>query len=250
MKNKILTFPFLLFLLLGCAPLMHMPDELQEVKRSNKRLERENEELKQSVSQVDSLLRIQIEENRALRADLSSSMGWIDDRLRVVESKLDDSGLRVTELTRKVGMIQPQVLPVDTLAVSDTTQPQVNFDPQKLYDASYLNVVKGNYELAILGFRDFLGYFGTTPLAPDAQYWIAECFYAQKDYQKAASEFEKLIQNYEQTDNFPPALFKLGLIYLELKDKVRANKYLSHLVENYPDSNEAKLAKDRLGVKP
>ncbi len=250
MKNKILIFPFLLFLLLGCAPLMHMPDELQEVKRSNKRLERENEELKQSVSQVDSLLRIQIEESRALRADLSSSMGWIDDRLRVVESKLDDSGFKVSELTRKVELIKPQVLKEDTTGSSDSTQTTVNVDPQKLYDASYLNVVKGNYELAILGFTDFLKYFGKTLLAPDAQYWIAECYYAQKDYQKAVSEFEKLIQNYQKTDNFPPALFKLGLIYLELKDKVKANKYLGQLVDNYPDSNEAKLAKDRLGVKP
>jgi tol-pal system protein YbgF len=247
-KKRFFLLPLILLVLGGCAGVMRMPDELEEVKKSNRRLEMENQDLKERVAIVDSLMRVQIEQSREIRADFNSSMGWMDDRLRVVESKLDDSGLKVHELTQKVGMMQPQEKPLDTLAISDTTQPQVKVDPQSLYDAAYLNVVKGNYELAILGFKDFLSYFGTTPLAPDAQYYVAECYYMQKDYQKAASEFEKLIQNYQPSGHFPPSLFKLGLIYMELNDTTRANECLSQLVNNYPESNEAKLAKDRLGV--
>lgn len=249
MFRKLFYLSFLIFFSLvflsGCASrreIVRFKQQLDYLEESNRRQE-------ENLTQLDSLLRVQIDQSQRLRADINSSMGWMDERLKVVEGKLDESGYKVSELSKKMDSVKQQIIEADTLKMKDTTASKVNVDSEKLYDGAYLNVIKGNYELAILGFSDYLKYFPKSQSASDAQYWIGECYYSLKNQTKAIEEFEKLLSDYPSSDKIPTALFKIGLIYLDLKDKTKANKYLRQLVDKYPNSQEAKLAKERLGIK-
>lgn len=198
---------------------------------------------------LDSLLREQLKETQRMRADINSSFGSMEERLKIVEGWLSDSDSRFNELFKKIEQKKGKVWTEEDLLRGDTTKPSANFDPQTLYDAAYFNVIKGNYDLAILGFGDYINYFPRTSLAPNAQYWIAECYYEKKDLQKASEEFEKLLQSYPTSEKTPKALYKLGLIYLDLDNRIKANRYFGELLDKYPQSPEAKLAKDRMGIK-
>jgi len=89
-------------------------------------------------------------------------------------------------------------------------------------------------------------YFPETEQAANAQYWLGECHYAKKNYTRSAIEFHKVLENYSTGAKVPSALYKLGLSLLELKSTEQAKKYLQELVDKYPNTQEAKLAEEKL----
>ena len=191
-------------------------------------------------------MRIQLEENQKLKADLSSSLSSIDERLGMLQGRVEDSGYRFSELFRK--MEKEELAPADTNGIPDSLKAKVSVDPQKLYDQAYLDFAKKNYDLAIQGFSEFLSYFPKSKSADKAQYWLGECYFAREDYNRSLDEFQKLLQNFPASDKIPSALYKVGLCYEELKNQLRANRYFKEVITKYPDSAEAKLAKEKLGL--
>ncbi|HVP35350.1 MAG TPA: tetratricopeptide repeat protein, partial [Terriglobales bacterium] len=58
----------------------------------------------------------------------------------------------------------------------------------------------------------------------------------------------KLLQNFPDSNKLPSALYKIGLCYEELKNQIRANRYFKEVVSKYPDSPEANLAREKMGI--
>ena len=238
----IIIFVLLFFLLCGCASRR----EIVRLKNQADFLEQSNKRLENRTAQLDSLIREQIELTNWLRADLGATLGGMDERMGIVESKLEDLGHRFPELSRKMEQVKREIsTKQDTGKVSDTST-VIKVDPEQLYDAAYLDLTKGKYDLAITGFSNYLKYFPETEQAANAQYWLGECYYAKKNYTRAAVEFHKVLENYSSATKLPSALYKLGLSLLELKSVGQANKYFEELINNYPNTQEAKLAKEKL----
>lgn len=239
----LVLLPFLLMLLGGCASrreIVRLKNQADFLERSNKRLEKQ-------AAQLDSLLREQIELTNRLKADLTTTLWGMDERIGIVESKLEDLGHRFPELSRKMEQVTREIsTPKDTGIVADTSKVTVDVDPGQLYDAAYLDLTNGRYDLAITGFTNYLKYFPETEQAADAQYWLGECYYAKKNYTRAAIEFHKVLEDYPAGTKVASALYKLGLSLLELKSVREARKYLQELTEKYPGTQEARLAEERL----
>lgn len=212
-------------------------------------LETSNRKLEKDVANLDSLLQLQLKETQRMSADINTSFGSVDERLKVVEGWLRDSDYRYSQLFKKVELAQEKTSGRQTFSPADTAVPQVNFDPQAMYDGAYMNMVKGNYDLAIQSFGDYLSYFPRSSLAPTAQYWIAECHYTKKDFTKASEEFKKLLQSYPSSQKIPTGLYKLGVIHLELGEQTLANKYFGELLDKYPGAPETELAREIMQAK-
>lgn len=118
--------------------------------------------------------------------------------------------------------------------------------PQQIYYAAYSDYIKGNYSLAIAGFRQYLERFKDSPFAENAQYWIGECYYSQKDYENAIKEFDFLIVTYPKADKIPSAYLKKGYALLEMMRIEEGKKILRDLISKFPFSEEAKLAEEKL----
>ncbi len=121
-------------------------------------------------------------------------------------------------------------------------------DPEarRLYDQAYLDLTRGNYSLAILGFREFLRISPGSDLADNAQYWIGECYYAQRDFNQAIREFLTVEERYPHGDKVPAALLKAAYSFQALEDRAAARRYLNEVLTRFPDSDEAVLARNRL----
>lgn len=121
--------------------------------------------------------------------------------------------------------------------------------PEQLYKDALTDYTKGNYDLAIQGFRTYLTYYPKTTLVPNAQYWLAESYYAKgkpEGYIDAIREFDKLIKSYPESTRVPSAMLKQGYAYLELGETAQGQGVLRELVAKYPRSREARLAQDTL----
>ena len=147
------------------------------------------------------------------------------------------------------GVVQPQPPPVPVappVAPSPPRPaPQTLLPPEEIYKAALSDYTKGEYDLAIRGFRSYLKGYPKTSMAPNAQYWLAECYYGQKNYPQAIEEFDVVIREYPDSPKVPSALFKQGDAYLQAGDTKQATTVLCELINKYGKTREARLARDK-----
>jgi len=131
---------------------------------------------------------------------------------------------------------------------------------EESYQAANRDFAKGHYELAIPAFRDFVRRYPESPLADSAQYNIGESYFSlaksgasagqpdksRTDMEQAVQEFRKVIVNYPRGGKVAPALYKEALALAELKQVALAQSRLRYLIDHFPQSEEAPLAKERL----
>jgi len=104
----------------------------------------------------------------------------------------------------------------------------------------------GQFEAARREFISFLERYPNTDLADNAQFWLGECYYSEKEYRQAIAAYDKTIKEYPKGDKVSSALLKQGMAFLELGDKTAAEILLKKVVNGYPKSNQAKIAKSKL----
>ena len=95
-------------------------------------------------------------------------------------------------------------------------------------------------------FQNFLKQYPDTEYSDNAQFWIGECYYFEKNYEKAILEYDKVAKNYPDGDRVPYALLKQGLSFLNLGDKTGARLLLQQVIKDYPNTNQAKIARAKL----
>jgi len=102
------------------------------------------------------------------------------------------------------------------------------------YQKALQNLQSGQFDNATKVFQQILAYPNTHEMKVNAQYWLAECYYAQKDYNKALPEFEKVKQNFPNSNKVFDAEIKTSLTYLRMGDKENAGKKLQQIAKEYP----------------
>ncbi len=103
-----------------------------------------------------------------------------------------------------------------------------------------------NYPAAIAAFESFIKAHPTSEYAGNAQYWIGECYYTQRDYPRALEAFNTVVQKYANGKKVPDALLKVGFTLISLNEPDKARTVLETLVEKYPKSPAAAKARERL----
>ncbi len=150
------------------------------------------------------------------------------------------------------------VAPVSADALDPATSPPVGesvepdagvsatADAKRIYDIAYQDLMSENYQLALLNFRAFLDRYPATNLSDNAQYWIGEVYYAQRQFTVSVEQFRKVVEEYPGHDKIPAAYYKIALCFHEMQDLPTARRYLNYLVEHFDDSRESELARERL----
>jgi tol-pal system protein YbgF len=118
--------------------------------------------------------------------------------------------------------------------------------PEQLYQSAYEDYMRGNYDLAVQGFSDYLKRWGSTDLADNAQYWIGECYDAQDRAEEALAAFSKVLEQHPASDKAAAAQLKKGLLYLKLGDQGQGVVHLQYVVFEHPSTEEAELAREKL----
>lgn len=112
-----------------------------------------------------------------------------------------------------------------------------------LYDRIMEEFKHRDYDAAMAGFRLFLELHGQSALAANAQYWIGECQFRTRRYRDALQSFYDVVANYPFSPKLPASTLKLGQTYTKLKDQENARLMFDRVVDQYPDSAEAEVAR-------
>lgn len=117
-------------------------------------------------------------------------------------------------------------------------------NPEQEYSAALTTFRSREHGQAVLDFIDFIAKHPKHPLAGNAQYWIGEAYWAQRDYRQALVEFEKVSEY--GPGKAPDALVKIGLCHARLRDASRAEQAWQRVIREYPKSEAAGLAQSLL----
>jgi len=226
------------------------------------------------VGQLDRRTREQGAETSKQIASLAARLDALSAEVARVSARVDDLAQRVDSVSRSApapsggaGPIPPPVrsgaapAPAPSPSVAAVPPPaRSSATAEESYQAAYLDFSKGLYPLAVSEFRDFLRRFPDSALADSAQYWIGEAYFsmaratagqpdkARENLEQAVQEFRKVMVAYPRGSKVPTALYKEALALVELKQTALAQARLQYLVEHFPQSEEAPLAKERLAT--
>jgi tol-pal system protein YbgF len=117
---------------------------------------------------------------------------------------------------------------------------------QATYDVAFTALKASDYPKAIAGFRNFVATYPTSPLASNAQYWLGEAHYVNREYQNAITAFQRVTTEWPDSRKAPDALVKIGFTQAALNRNGDARITLEDVVRRYPGTEAAQLAAERL----
>ncbi|MGD9169144.1 MAG: tol-pal system protein YbgF [Candidatus Thiodiazotropha sp.] len=261
--EKVLLFT--LMGLLSVGPVFAVNGSKMTMEQRLQRIERilQNQSLADLVLQIQQLR----QEVQQLRGDLEEqkhNMNAMSKRQRDLYLDIDQrlSGFQPGSVAASVPQsINQPITPAPASVpvgqpVMATTQPPLGApgvvtppDPQResaAYQQAFNLLKQGRYGESISAFANFLRDYPGGEYEDNAQYWLAEASYVNRDFDTALGEFIKIPKKYPTSPKIPGAMLKMGYIYYEKKNWAESRNILNELINNYPATTESRLAQKRL----
>jgi tol-pal system protein YbgF len=205
-------------------------------------------ELRSLRSAVASATRSQEEARERDRAQVRAELEGLETRIRDSEARVQKSLAELDRLRTRLADIDARsTRPPEPTAAAPTPErvvpPARTESAEQMYAAALATLRRGQHGQAILEFLELVNRYPKHPLTGNAQYWIGEAYFAQRDYRQALMEFEKIVSQNGGGPKTPDALLKAGLCLEQLRDGRRAQLAWQRLVREHPNSEAAARAR-------
>jgi tol-pal system protein YbgF len=211
-----------------------------------------------------------VQANSGARLDtMSTQVQGLSDNLEEIKSRLGKLNQQLVDLQNTVQSLDAKIssggspapatatptsslAPVRPVGSGAGAPPATSAIPagapsaDTLYSNGLRDITSGKYDLASSEFQDYLKYYSDTDLASNAQFYLGEISYKQKQYDAAVSAYDKVLTNYPKSFKLSPARLRKGMALLELGQKTAGIHELREVVKRYPGSDEDRLARAKL----
>jgi tol-pal system protein YbgF len=203
-----------------------------------------------------------VQANSGARLDtMSTQVQGLSDNLEEIKSRLGKLNQQLVDLQNSVQSLDAKVssnspAPATGAATptagggSPSNSSAVPTGPAPSADTLYSNglrdITSGKYDLARSEFLDYLKYYGDTDLASNAQFYLGEISYKQKQYEDAVAAYDKVLTNYPKSFKLAPARLRKGMALVELGQKSAGIRELREVVKRYQGTEEDRQARARL----
>ena len=158
---------------------------------------------------------------------------------------------QMSDLTNAVKVIQTPSAPPPhagggTGPAASTETPSI--PANTLYESAGRDRTSGKLDLAIDEYQKYLKWYADTPLAPNAQFYIASIHYSQGDYENALHEFDAVLEKYpEDTNNkIPDALYLKGMTLVKMGLRTQGADEFKELLKRFPNHDLARQSCSQL----
>jgi tol-pal system protein YbgF len=249
---------------------LQMNADLRMLQEQVSRLQLASNQLVEELRATNKRLDEQAASSQKQVADMRLLIGNLSATLNTVREKLDDNTVRVSQLIEDlpamrsglgmiaaqlntlVGLLHSPVNPTDPNAppgASDTPLGAVQLpdSPTALFESAMGDYTSNRLPLAIDGFTQYVTDNPDSPRAAEAQFFIGMAYFNDKKHKEALTAFGKVVTDYkDSTEWAPQAMYQQGLTYLELGQRAQAQKIFQQVIKQFPESNSAIMAGQRL----
>jgi tol-pal system protein YbgF len=207
-----------------------------------------------------------VQANSGARLDtMSTQVQGLSDNLEEIKSRLGKLNQQLVDLQNTVQSLDAKISGTAPPSTSPTSNNSFTPSPSgggsvpasatpagpapsadTLYSNGLRDITGGKYDLARQEFQDYLRYYGDTDLASNAQFYLGEIAYSQRNYDQAVTEYDRVLTNYPKSFKLAPARLKKGMALLELGQKNTGIRELREVVKRYPGTEEERRARAKL----
>jgi tol-pal system protein YbgF len=205
-----------------------------------------------------------VQANSGARLDtMSTQVQGLSDNLEEIKSRLGKLNQQLVDLQGAVQSIDAKISGSAPAGAAPGSNPRPSNDGNSappaasnaaspapsadmLYSNGLRDITSGKYDLARQEFLDYLKYYSETDLASNAQFYLGEIAYHQKQYQDAVAEYDKVLTAYPKSFKLAPARLKKGMALIDLGQKTAGVRELREVVRRYPGTEEERSARAKL----
>ena len=269
-RSLYLILPVMVFLITACAT----SSDLREVRSEL------NQQMEEKLAAVDvrmdtriAALQKEQENNKTAlastrkgQANTSADIAELRDQIQQLRGQVetlkketsrdikkeDEYKEKIDNLLLKINFIENflEISKKDSSSDIDSSvsakDPSGKQDKAATYAAAYQTFKNGSYAKAREAFQGFLATYPTGEYSDNAQFWIGECYFFEKKYEKAILEYEKVTKKFPSSNKVPYALLKQGISFQNLGDKTSAKLLLQQVIKDYPNTSQARIARSKL----
>lgn len=118
--------------------------------------------------------------------------------------------------------------------------------PAQLLQAGRDQLLKGGNVAARGAFGELITKYPRSDLVPEAMFYTAQAYAAERNPDAADKEYASLINKYPNSPRVPTAMYKRALQMQASKKTADAKRLFQDIIKRFPRSDEAALADERL----
>lgn len=220
--------------------ILELRAKLQDQERA---LQQKDAELMARIDRLEAAQRNQLElanQTETLRQEISRLRGQLEgvnNELITLQKRNKDL---YADLDARIKKMEPSSVTVDGRSAT------VDRSEQAAYEMALSQFRAADFKGALGSFQQFVARYPQSAYVPVAHYWIGSSHYALKEYKSAIAAQQLLVDRYNDSARAPDALLSIAESQLQLGDKRTANRTLGRVIKEYPESDAAKVARERL----
>lgn len=184
------------------------------------------------------------------RVDMQLLTGKVDDLRIQAQRPADDLALLKEDTGKRLALLEDRLTKLELgLADQQKKAAEQPPTPEGMYQQGLDAMKAGDTAKAREIFSKFLDQHPKHKLAANAHYWMGESYYSEKNFEQAILEFQEVIKNFPEKDKVPAAMLKQGMAFKEIGDNKSSLYIYKKLTEEFPKSEEAKIAREKLRAK-
>lgn len=266
---KLMTL-LLVLSLAGCASqgsLDNVRNDVDSIKTRLFSVDRElatvREESKGSVVAIEKGFKADVSSVRKMSADIQATIDSTKSDMQALNGKLDDTTLAVKkpaedlaryreDADKRILALEDRILKqqmvIDSLSkkmaeLAKAKKEETVTSTDALYLKGLDALKAGDVVTARDQFTKFLEQNPKHELAANANYWIGETHYSEKNYESAILSYQEVIKKFPGKEKVVASMLKQAMAFNAIKDTKSAKFVLKKLIEGFPKSEEAKKAK-------
>jgi tol-pal system protein YbgF len=176
---------------------------------------------------------------------LEKEIAILRNEIEVMQTQLD---FYQTNNAEKISNIDAKLTSIMSIEDLQRSQPLIEQPEQVLntYDQAILLIRKGRLNEALSALNTFVQVNNDSENTPLAYFWMGEINLTNNNLAVATQNYNTLVGLYPTHWKVPLAKFKLGTIYLEQGNNVRAIAQLENVIKEFPESSAAKASAETL----
>lgn len=226
-----------------------LADELRRVAEAQDSL---RAEIRRQSLETQDTLRSASRELVDIRGDVLTTLNRIGSQLGRIQELVGQNSLNISSLRDQMTVMRrggAGLAPADVDGAGSVQAPTTSTgtgEADAMYNAAIRQFQRGSLSAARAAFQQFLTTYPSHELAPQAHYYLADILVQEDALEEAISAFAEIPELFPTSPVVPDALYRMGVLHIELGNEGEARQILERVVNSYAESSVAELARDRL----
>lgn len=217
------------------------------IARGNQQLQRQIAALSSTIDRMNDSLRVLTARFASFQATANGEFDAIGRQMVAMNATLGMTTRNVQDARAQLEALKEQANNGATGAVAPSGGAPAGVPGAgTLFTTGKEQLDNGASGTARTAFEQLLSAWPNSPEAPRAQFYIAVSYANDRNMPAADSVYQVVFAKYPKSPEAATSLYKHGLFLWDANKKVEARQFLNRVQRDYPDSDEARSARDFL----